>query len=149
MKQLKYRPVKAFTLIESLLVLLVISVLSLITISNYQKEQAKFGELLFIEALEMNIRDAQRFSALNETPYLLGIEDNQFYMKSEADNKLLWRYSLPENIQCARFNIRFKENGNISSIERAFTVRLAHLEKQISYQFLIGSGQYKKEEKNL
>ncbi|MBS7577269.1 MULTISPECIES: hypothetical protein [unclassified Enterococcus] len=123
----------------------VISLVSIISIKNYQVVQRTIVETLFIQQIESKIRATQRLATAYEQDYYFGFEANNFYIRSQATNQNDWQAKLPTHIKSSRENfvIKYLANGNLSKIEKIDFYLETKMER-VSYQFLLGSGQYKK-----
>lgn len=123
----------------------IISFVSLISIKNYQVIERTVVETLFIQQIESKIRATQRLAIAYEQDYLFGLDSNSFYIRSVNGLQNDWQISVPVHIKSTRdsFVIKYLANGNLSKIEK-FDLCLATKKEKISYQFLLGSGQYKK-----
>lgn len=124
----------------------IISLVSLISIKNYQIIQRTIAETLFIQQVEAKIKATQRLAIAYEQDYIFGFESNYLYVRSANDmNRNDWQVPIPEHIKVSleAFVIKYLANGNLSKIEKFDLILETKLEK-VSYQFLLGSGQYKK-----
>ena len=125
--------------------MLIISLVSLISIKNYQVIQRTLVETLFVQQVESKIKATQRLAIAYEQDYFFGFESNYFYVRSARTNQNEWQVMMPAHFKISRedFVIKYLANGNLSKIEKFDLILETKLEK-VSYQFLLGSGQYKK-----
>ena len=134
---LKRLQVKGFTLIESLLVLLVVSfVLSGLSSSVsylYQKTQ----ESLFFSSFESLYRHAQRYSASGQKNDTIRVSQNQV-------SSQIQQLQMPKTIQAVKdYTIALDSSGGNSSLQK---IQFRCGDRTVSYQLYIGSGRYKKTE---
>ncbi|MFC4652899.1 competence type IV pilus minor pilin ComGD [Lactococcus nasutitermitis] len=128
--------IRAFTLVESLLVLGITSfVIIVFSSSLLQTIHIVRGEL-FVLRFENLYQNAQ------EDAGLLG--ENETIL---AKNKSLFceneKIEVPDEVQFNDFNITFNEKGENSSLKK-IQLNLPYENKKIIYQLEMGSGKYKK-----
>lgn len=134
-KWLKTFQTRAFTLLESLLVLFLVSLLALSLSGAVSRTFAKVEENLFFTGFEQLYLDSQRFSSSQQTPVQLKVTGQ------EVSNgyQLL---QLPKTVQVQENKtIEFSADGGNSSLTKlVFRTQT----ESIAYQLYIGSGKYKK-----
>ncbi|WP_374284818.1 competence type IV pilus minor pilin ComGD [Lactococcus sp.] len=133
---MKKQTVRAFTLIEALLVLMITSFILLYFSSELTKTVKFVQNQLFILTFENAYKDTQADAGL------LGIRTS-----FSSKNKILMRRSqkidVPNEILIDDFNIIFNEKGENSSLSK-IKIRIPSENKTITYQLEMGSGKYKK-----
>lgn len=127
-------PLKAFTLLESLLVLFLTSFL-LITFSNsFSTIFTRVQEQLFFLEFEHLYKDSQQLAASQHSPVTLTIDGQSL----SNGNQVI---SLPASISTPdTYRIIFDEKGGNSSLAK-LTFHTSHQTRH--YQLYIGSGRYK------
>lgn len=145
-KRLKSAWISAFTLIEMLIVLTIVSFFGLVSIFDYRRILQSFSETIIVSQIESSIKQAQRLAITKQKSYIFGIKDNIVYYSDKSSDIALWSLKLPTYIQCnfTDYSVCFLQNGGISKIN-SFELNLESTKKVIKYQFQLGSGQYKKE----
>ncbi|OFI47489.1 hypothetical protein BG262_09750 [Floricoccus penangensis] len=136
MRQLRFR-ISAFTLLESLMSLFVISfILIVFTISFTNKINIIKGEL-FILRFERIYRDTQFQSMVRKQSNNLEIVNKKLlYLGKEVE--------IPNQVEFVNsYNIRFSEDGGNSSLQK-IEIYLPYTKKKLNYQLYVGSGKYKK-----
>lgn len=127
--------IKAFTLIESLITLLVISFLTIsLSVSvNYIFHHVE--ETLFFLRFEYLYRDSQRLASVSQ-------EKIKLQLTSQEISNGLTRLAIPEGVILEEEHqlVFSKQKGNASLAKVTFTSE----NKQVSYQLYLGSGKYKK-----
>ena len=135
MKNVKFR-IRAFTLLESLLVLFIVSfVLLLFTGSVKQSLHIVRGELFVLEFERLYI-DTQHTAGLKGQRQSLQLVDKEL----RGDGR---KIVLPVEVQMDEFSLVFDEKAGNSSLKK-LKIYLPYQEKTISYQLELGSGKYKK-----
>ncbi|URZ87456.1 competence type IV pilus minor pilin ComGD [Floricoccus penangensis] len=135
-RQLRFR-ISAFTLLESLMSLFVISfILIVFTISFTNKINIIKGEL-FILRFERIYRDTQFQSMVRKQSNNLEIVNKKLlYLGKEVE--------IPNQVEFVNsYNIRFSEDGGNSSLQK-IEIYLPYTKKKLNYQLYVGSGKYKK-----
>lgn len=132
-------PIRAFTLLESLLTLSVTCFLILTFSVTFQKTVHVIRGELFVLQFEMILKNQQTQAVTNAESR--GLSALNGIVKVNGANQ-----PVPKETQFSDFDITFKENGNLQSIKEAKIVISLPYEggKQITYQLQLGSGQYKK-----
>jgi len=128
--------IRAFTLIESLLTLFVVSGVLLLFSSNFTKiiHIAK-GEL-FVLQFEQIYKDTQYDAGLENQSKILSVNDGQIFYKNK-------NISIPDEVKFDDFSIKFDSKAGNSSLQK-IKIYLPYEEKTITYQLELGSGKYKK-----
>lgn len=128
--------IRAFTLLESLLVLMITSfVLLLFTGSITKIVHVVRGEL-FVVQFENNYKNVQFLATATRQPQLLSASGNKLIYGNKTN-------SIPPEVRIDAFSIKFDEKGNNSSLKK-LNIFLPFEQKTISYQLEMGSGKYKK-----
>lgn len=128
--------IRAFTLLESLLVLMITSfVLLLFTGSITKIVHVVRGEL-FVVQFENNYKNVQFLATATRQPQLLSASGNKLICGNKMN-------SIPPEVRIDAFSIKFDEKGNNSSLKK-LNIFLPFEQKTISYQLEMGSGKYKK-----
>lgn len=136
MKIVRFR-IKAFSLMESLCVLVVISFLILSLSGSVRNIFIKVEEQLFFLSFEQFYRQTQRLSISRQTETMLIISENRV---TNGEDSLI----IPISIRSEKdYHIKISKGGGNSSLSKIiFNTQT----KIISYQLYIGSGRYKKTE---
>ena len=132
-------PIRAFTLLESLLTLSVTCFLILMFSVTFQKTVHVIRGELFVMEFEMMLRNQQAQAVTSAVPRSLSASNGT--VKVNGANQ-----PVPKETQFSDFDITFNKNGNLQSIKQAKIVISLPYEgdKQVTYQLQLGSGQYKK-----
>lgn len=135
----KYRT-RAFTLLETLFVLSLMSFLTLFLSGSLFQTFEKIEENLFFISFETIYRDSQKLSLAHQERVTLTVSDGQV---SNGYRVLV----LPDSVQAlADYRIDFTaKGGNSSLIKLGFQTS----SQQVNYQLYIGSGKYKKTSQSL
>ncbi|HFH9837910.1 TPA: competence type IV pilus minor pilin ComGD [Streptococcus suis] len=141
MRNIQTRLVKstleAFTLMESLLTLFVVSLLSFSLAGSVQSAFQSVQETIFFWEFEYMYKESQQLAVSNQEILTLELTDQEI---SNGYQKL----KLPANIELAKEQaIIFDKSGGNSSLAK---VQFVTDNKKITYQLYIGSGRYKKTE---
>ena len=133
-KNKKYR-VSAFTLVESLVTLVVTTFLVMLTSGAITQIYQTVEESLFFASFESLYRHGQKLSNSLQSPQRVTVSRG---FVSGPDSRI----ALPATIRAkAEYEIIFNQSGGNSSLQKIqFTCR----DKIVSYQLYIGSGRYKK-----
>lgn len=129
---------KAFTLLESLLVLFIVSFLALALSGSVQSAFRSVQETVFFWEFEELYKDSQRLAVNSQQEIHLQLTDSQLSNGHQS-------VQVPASIdvlteQAIVFD---KKGGNSSLAKLSFEAG----GKTVSYQLYIGSGRYKKSEK--
>ena len=132
-------PIRAFTVLESLLTLTLTGFVVLMFSATLQKTVHIIRGELFVLQFEMILKNQQAQAVTNAEPRSL----SSFKGVVKVNGV---RQPVPKETTFSDFEVTFKENGNIQSIKDAkIVISLPYeSEKQITYQLQLGSGQYKK-----
>lgn len=128
---------KAFTLLESLLTLFVVSFLAVSLSGTVQTAFQSVQEEIFLWEFEAIYKDSQKLAASSHQTVSLAIGGQEItngYQAVQVPRKL---EVLEEKV------IQFEENGGNSSLTK---IRFRLSRKTVTYQLYIGSGRYKKTE---
>lgn len=128
---------RAFTLVESLLVLAITSFLLLAFTGGVQEVFAGVQEKLFFLSFEHLYQDSQKLSNAQQKTLTLNISEGQVTNGQES-------LTIPDTVRPSQpYTIEFSPEGGNSSLEKlTFTTEKG----SVSYQLYIGSGRYKKTE---
>ncbi|MEQ9764558.1 competence type IV pilus minor pilin ComGD [Streptococcus jiangjianxini] len=135
MLKLNLKKVGAFTLIEALITLSIITFLALTTSASLNSIFNQVQNKLFFMAFEQVYRETQRFSASQEKEAVLRIGSN--YVENPLGHYAIPSAVVPEKEQEIVFN---KAGGNSSLAKVIFKTP----EERVTYQLYLGSGQYQK-----
>ncbi|MGT2812167.1 competence type IV pilus minor pilin ComGD [Streptococcus minor] len=139
MQNIRKRPqqlrLKAFSLIESLVVLVLISFLTLSLSGSVQQVFRKSQETIFFLTFEQVYIDSQKLALSARQEILLEIGEEHI---SNGYQDL----ELPESIQLVQpLTLHFQESGGNSSLAK---VQFQTKDGLVTYQLYLGSGRYKK-----
>lgn len=129
---------KAFTLLESLLVLFIVSFLALALSGSVQSAFRSVQETVFFWEFEELYKDSQRLAVNSQQEIHLQLTDSQL---SNGHQSVQVPASIDVLIEQA---IVFDKKGGNSSLAK---LSFGAGGKMVSYQLYIGSGRYKKSEK--
>ncbi|HEM3522890.1 type II secretion system GspH family protein [Streptococcus suis] len=128
---------KAFTLLESLLTLFVVSFLAVSLSGTVQTVFQSVQEEIFLWEFEAIYKDSQKLAASSHQTVNLSIGGQEVTNGHQA-------VEVPRNVEVLEEKtIQFEENGGNSSLSR---IRFRLSQKIVTYQLYIGSGRYKKTE---
>ena len=132
-------PIRAFTLLESLLTLSVTCFVIMMFSVTFQKTIHVIRGELFVLEFEMMLKNQQAQAVTSAAPRSLSAVNGT--VKINGANQ-----PVPEETQFSDFDITFNKNGNLQSIKQAKIVIALPYEggRQVTYQLQLGSGQYKK-----
>lgn len=127
--------IKAFTLLESLVVLAISTSLILTTNNSISKVLKEIETTLFFMEFEKVYRETQQLSISQQKKTSLSINEKSF-------SNTIGKYTIPSYIKPEKsLTIDFNEFGGNSSLAK---IRFQTPNKTVSYQLYLGSGQYKK-----
>ncbi|NQI69836.1 type II secretion system protein [Streptococcus suis] len=128
---------KAFTLLESLLTLFVVSFLAVSLSGTVQTAFRSVQEEVFLWEFEAIYKDSQKLAASSHQSVSLTIGEQEVTNGHQA-------VEVPRNVKVLEEKtIQFEENGGNSSLSN---IRFRLSQKIVKYQLYIGSGRYKKTE---
>ncbi|HEM3683492.1 TPA: type II secretion system protein [Streptococcus suis] len=128
---------KAFTLLESLLTLFVVSFLVISLSGTVQTAFRSVQEEIFLWEFEGIYKDSQKLAASSHQTVSLAIGGQEVTNGYQA-------VEVPRNVEILEEKtIQFEENGGNSSLAK---IRFRLSQKIVTYQLYIGSGRYKKTE---
>ncbi|WP_105117570.1 competence type IV pilus minor pilin ComGD [Streptococcus suis] len=128
---------KAFTLLESLLTLFVVSFLAVSLSGTVQTAFRSVQEEIFLWEFEAIYKDSQKLAASSHQSISLTIGEQEVTNGHQA-------VEVPRNVKVLEEKtIQFEENGGNSSLSN---IRFRLSQKIVKYQLYIGSGRYKKTE---
>ncbi|HEM4685215.1 competence type IV pilus minor pilin ComGD [Streptococcus suis] len=137
MKKLVEMKVKGFTLVESLLTLLVVSFLAVSLSGTVQTVFRSVQEEIFLWEFEAIYKDSQKLAASSHKKVNLAIGGQEVTNGYQA-------VEVPRNVEVLEEKtIQFEEDGGNSSLTK---IRFHLSQKIVTYQLYIGSGRYKKTE---
>lgn len=128
---------KAFTLLESLLTLFVVSFLAVSLSGTVQTVFQSVQEEIFLWEFEAIYKDSQKLAAGSHQTVSLAIGGQEVTNGYQA-------VEVPRNVEVLEEKtVTFEENGGNSSLAK---IRFRLIRKTVTYQLYIGSGRYKKTE---
>ncbi len=128
---------KAFTLLESLLTLFVVSFLAVSLSGTLQTAFRSIQEEIFLWEFEAIYKDSQKLAASSHQTVSLAIGGQEVTNGYQA-------VEVPRNVEVLEEKtIQFEEDGGNSSLTK---IRFRLSRKTVTYQLYIGSGRYKKTE---
>ncbi len=128
---------KAFTLLESLLTLFVVSFLAVSLSGTVQTVFRSVQEEIFIWEFEDIYKDSQKLAASSHQTVNLAIGGQEVTNGHQT-------VQVPKKVEVLEGRtITFEENGGNSSLAK---IRFRLSRKTVTYQLYIGSGRYKKTE---
>lgn len=130
-----HKRLAAFTLMEALLTLSVVTFLALATSGSIKTIFSQIQTKLFFLEFEQVYRETQRLSASRQ-------EETTLVIGSDFVENPLGRYPLPKTVTPEKnLNVVFNQYGGNSSLAK---VVFQTPEKRVTYQLYLGSGQYQK-----
>lgn len=133
--RLQQSRLKAFSLMESLLTLVLISFLTLSLSGTVQDVFRMSQETLFFLSFEQVYVDSQKLALSTRQDIFLELEEHQV---SNGYQEL----NLPASIQLVQpITLHFQETGGNSSLAK---VQFQSSDGLVTYQLYLGSGRYKK-----
>ena len=133
--RLQQSRLKAFSLMESLLTLVLVSFLTLSLSGTVQGLFRKSQETLFVLSFEQVYVDSQKLALSTRQDIFLELEGSQV---SNGYQEL----NLPASIQLVQpLTLHFQETGGNSSLAK---VQFQSSDGLVTYQLYLGSGRYKK-----
>ena len=133
--RLQQSRLKAFSLMESLLTLVLVSFLTLSLSGTVQGLFRKSQETLFFLSFEQVYVDSQKLALSTRQDIFLELEGSQV---SNGYQEL----NLPASIQLVQpLTLHFQETGGNSSLAK---VQFQSSDGLVTYQLYLGSGRYKK-----
>ncbi|HEL1559790.1 TPA: type II secretion system protein [Streptococcus suis] len=128
---------KAFTLLESLLTLFIVSFLAVSLSGTVQTAFRSVQEEIFLWEFEAIYKDSQKLAASSHQKVNLAIGGQEVTNGYQA-------VEVPRNIEVLEGKtITLEEDGGNSSLTK---IRFRLSQKIVTYQLYIGSGRYKKTE---
>ncbi|HEM5167298.1 competence type IV pilus minor pilin ComGD [Streptococcus suis] len=128
---------KAFTLLESLLTLFVVSFLAVSLSGTVQTVFQSVQEEIFLWEFEAIYKDSQKLAASSHQSVSLTIGKQEVTNGHQV-------VQVPRNVEVLEGKtITFEEDGGNSSLTK---IRFRLRQKIVTYQLYIGSGRYKKTE---
>ncbi|WP_272158322.1 competence type IV pilus minor pilin ComGD [Streptococcus sp. HN38] len=128
---------KAFTLLESLLTLFVVSFLAVSLSGTVQTVFQSVQEEIFLWEYEAIYKDSQKLAASSHQTVSLAIGGQEVTNGYQS-------VQVPRNVEVLEGKtITFEEDGGNSSLSK---IRFRFSRKTVTYQLYIGSGRYKKTE---
>lgn len=134
MKSGQFR-IRAFTLLESLIVLSLTLFLLQLFAGAFSKSLHIVRGQLFLLSFEAAYRATQQEAVLRQREQRFDFKGGKF----QAAVRLV----LPPEVKMEDFSIKFDEKGGNSSLKKLI-VRLPHEKREVHYQLEIGSGKFKK-----
>ncbi|HHS2626148.1 TPA: competence type IV pilus minor pilin ComGD [Streptococcus agalactiae] len=133
----KDKKVKAFTLLESLIVLSVVAFMTLVFSTSFNNIFRQVEETIFFISFEHLYRDTQKLSAFGQKKQTLTISHN--YLENTYESLYL-----PKTVKVVKSDtLAFDANGGNSSLAK---IQFECYRKTVTYQLYIGSGNYRKKE---
>jgi competence protein ComGD len=128
--------IRAFTLLESLLVLLISSFVLLLFAGSMTKVVHLARGALFMARFENNYKSTQFLATATTQPQQIAINKGKLTYASRT-------LSVPSEVEVADFTVKFDRSGNNSSLQK-LKFYLPEMKQTIIYQLEIGSGKYRK-----
>ena len=132
--------IRAFTLLESLLVLFITGlVISLFSFSVGKTIKIVQGELFLVQ-FENAYKDAQYRASCQGEEFTFSCQNQRLYLGNLEDNSEI---QVPSEAKVDDFSLTFDKYGNNSSLQKLI-INLPYESRRVSYQLEMGSGKYKK-----
>ena len=134
LKKLRQLHLKAYTLMESLVTLSVVSFLVLSLSGTVQQIFQKTQETIFFMSFEQLYTDSQQLALYSRQGLVLQIQ-------SEEISNGYQTLAVPDSVQLVQpLRLNFQANGGNSSLAK---VQFQSQDGLVQYQFYLGSGRYK------
>ncbi|MGM0874244.1 MAG: competence type IV pilus minor pilin ComGD [Bacillota bacterium] len=134
-----------FTLLESMIVLSIVSIMSLVLITNIVPIYHKKVIETFLNQFEKDVLHAQQYAIVNEKlVYVLFLADQNQYMieANEPEGPLLIRnYHSQVNLEEATLTNRVTFNSN-GSIQKSGTMFISYKNSTYKVVFYLGKGRF-------
>ena len=128
--------IKAFTLLETLLVLMITSFLILLFSGTIGNTIHIIRGELFIARFENSYKNVQFQASADAQTLVFSASDQVLTVGAET-------VAIPEEAKVTDFSVKFDKYGNNSSLKKII-ISLPYESKTVSYQMEMGSGKYKK-----
>ena len=134
-KKLRQLPIKAFTVLESLLVLMISSFILIALSTSVQSSFEQIQSKIFFLEFEHFYQESQKLSTSSQSKLVLQVS-NQGILNGYAQLKIPKSVQLLEEEQ-----IQFDKVGGNSSLSK---IQFQTKEGRVTYQLYIGNGKFKK-----
>lgn len=135
----------AFTLIESLIVLFIVGIVTLIGHHHYENIREQLVETSFIRQFETDFLETQKWAIIYDINTSIGYE-NETFLFYQGGQQIKDTMAVPAEITVRRAPDRliFQRKSGRASRLAAFIFELQHQKEKITYQIQMGSGKYVK-----
>lgn len=136
---------KGFTLIETLLVLLIVAIISSTTFIYLKPQRFFFENQLFLSQLQSDFYMAQQYAIAHqqEVTVLIDINQNRYYIRGKFDGVLLIERTFPPSVSIQPsslpLNFIFLSDGNVNHFGSLF---IYIGEKVYKFTILLGKGRF-------
>lgn len=151
MKKLNLRNKSGYTLIETLIVMIVVCSFVLLPTVMFSSWQQKLERQFFYYQLEKSILHLQQLSICDQKSTRIDLHpDKQLIAFNTIDEELPWRkLEVPESVVLhSGYSIMFKSStGNVSTNQPETgipKIRFTDRSGEVIYQFQLGSGRFEK-----
>lgn len=135
-----------FTLIETLLVLSVVSLFLVLPTIHFNYLTRKSETALFFESFQSSVTLVQNYAVLNDVWTVVTFRSSWkeigFRVSGESDHPIEHIITIPDHIQLLNTSVEFrfsKKSGNIGHYE---TIKFKTPEGNVEYVFQLGSGRF-------
>lgn len=134
------------TLIETLLVLTVVSFILVLPTIHFDYLTKKSETALFFESFQSSMTLVQNYSVLNDEWTVVRFRpsrgDIYFRVGGEPDHPIEHVIDLPEHVQLLNKTVEFRFSKNSGNIGHFETIRFKTPEGIVEYAFQLGSGRF-------
>ncbi len=129
--------IKAFTVLESLVALTIVSFLTISLSGSVNQIFSRVQESLFFLSFENLYRDTQKLSAIKQ-------EDSELWLTGRTIRSTSGQLTLPETVELTTpMMLTFDQAGGNSSLKKLI---FQTPYKEVRYQLYLGNGNFKKTE---
>ncbi|MCI1902580.1 MAG: type II secretion system GspH family protein [Enterococcaceae bacterium] len=138
---------RGFTLLETLIVMMIASMMMLLALFGWGRLQDDLEEQRFLANFERNIQHIQQVAIIQEvvTFFRFSKQDGEitFYSRKNGYLTKIHEMKIPSAIEAAgSAETQFlRGSGNISKLT-SYTFQLKNQQKKVTYQFQVGSGRF-------
>lgn len=137
---------EGMTLIETLLVLSVVSLFLLLPTVHFNHLAKKSETALFFESFQSSITLVQNYAVLNDVWTVVRFRpsrgDIYFRVGGEADHPIEHVLTLPEHVRILNTTVEFRFSKNSGNIGQFETITFETPEGIVDYVFQLGSGRF-------
>lgn len=142
--------IRGFTLLESLTVLLIITLFTLLPVLSFYHWQQRMEVELFFDSFETMIQSAQHLAITRQRVVKMTIGEEEIgYQMMENNTTLQRMIEIPEQLQLTTTSTQLDFpgiSGNYSGLAKV-TFDWPHQNQRVIYQFQLGSGRFERKDR--